>query len=48
VPIPLPEVAGPHELLGHLLLSYQESHPRGSALDDFYSVQMTFGGGGNF
>jgi hypothetical protein len=34
VPIPLPEVAGPNELLGHLLLTYQESHPQGSSLDD--------------
>jgi hypothetical protein len=34
VPIPLPEVAGPNELLGHLLLAYQENHPQGSALDD--------------
>ena len=33
-PIPLPEVAGPNELLGRLLLNYQEDHPRGSALDD--------------
>jgi hypothetical protein len=34
MPIPLPEVAGPNELLGHLLLSYQENHPLGSALGD--------------
>jgi Putative restriction endonuclease len=34
VPIPLPEVAGPNELLGHLLLNYQENHSQGSALDD--------------
>jgi hypothetical protein len=34
MPIPLPEVAGPNELLGHLLLSYQENDPHGSNLDD--------------
>ncbi len=31
--IPLAEETGPNELLGHLLLDYKESHPRGSALD---------------
>jgi hypothetical protein len=34
MPIPLPVVAGPNELLGHLLLTYQENHPQGSGLDD--------------
>ncbi len=33
-PIPLGEEKGPNELLGHLLLDYQEKHPQGSALDD--------------
>jgi Uma2 family endonuclease len=32
-PIPLPEETGPNELLGHVLLEYQEDHPQGSALD---------------
>jgi Uma2 family endonuclease len=32
-PIPLAEETGPNELLGHLLLTYSESHPQGSALD---------------
>lgn len=32
-PIPLPEETGPNELLGHLLLEYQERHPQGKALD---------------
>jgi Uma2 family endonuclease len=33
-PIPLPVETGPNELLGHLLLDYQEHHPQGSALDE--------------
>jgi Uma2 family endonuclease len=32
-PIPLPEEMGPNELLGRLLLNYQEDHPQGAALD---------------
>jgi len=32
-PIPLAEETGPNELLGRLLLNYQEDHPEGSALD---------------
>src|SRR5437879_11149747 len=32
-PFPLPEEAGPNELLGHLLLIYQGSCPRGASLD---------------
>jgi Uma2 family endonuclease len=32
-PVPLPEETGPNELLGRLLLNYQEDHPQGSALD---------------
>jgi Uma2 family endonuclease len=32
-PIPLAEETGPNELLGHVLLDYQETHPKGSALD---------------
>jgi len=33
-PIPNPEETGPNELLGHLLLRYQEEHPNGARLDD--------------
>lgn len=32
-PIPLAEETGPNELLGRLLLNYQEDHPNGSCLD---------------
>jgi Uma2 family endonuclease len=32
-PIPLAEETGPNELLGHWLLSYQQSHPQGKVLD---------------
>src|SRR5262245_45115315 len=32
-PIPLESEVGPNEMLGHLLLSCQEHHPQGSALD---------------
>jgi Uma2 family endonuclease len=32
-PIPLPVETGPNELLGHLLLIYQEDHPEGRDLD---------------
>jgi Uma2 family endonuclease len=32
-PVPLAEETGPNELLGRLLLNYQEDHPQGSALD---------------
>jgi Uma2 family endonuclease len=32
-PIPLPEETGPNELLGRLLLNYQEDHTQGSSLD---------------
>jgi len=33
-PVPLAEETGPNELLGYLLLGYQENHPQGRALDD--------------
>jgi Uma2 family endonuclease len=33
-PAPLAEETGPNELLGYLLLGYQENHPQGRALDD--------------
>jgi Uma2 family endonuclease len=33
-PIPNPEETGPNELLGYLLLRYQEDHPKGERLDD--------------
>jgi Uma2 family endonuclease len=32
-PTPLAAETGPNELLGHLLLTYQEQHPKGTALD---------------
>lgn len=32
-PLPLEQEADPNQLLGHLLLSYSEDHPQGSALD---------------
>jgi hypothetical protein len=32
-PIPLLEETGPNELLGRLLLNYQEGHSQGSSLD---------------
>src|SRR4051812_25912188 len=32
-PIPLESEVTPNELLGHLLLTYQESHPEGASLD---------------
>lgn len=31
--IPLPDETDPNELLGHLLLTYQETHPEGKVLD---------------
>ena len=33
-PVPLAEETGPNELLGYLLLGYQENHPQGRTLDD--------------
>lgn len=33
-PPPLPQERGPNEILGHLLRTYQESHPQGLCLDD--------------
>jgi Uma2 family endonuclease len=33
-PIPNPEETGPNELLGHLLLKYQEEHPKGELMDE--------------
>jgi Uma2 family endonuclease len=36
-PPPLPEERGPNERLGHLLLTYNDSHPLGACLDDTLS-----------
>jgi Uma2 family endonuclease len=41
-PIPLPEETGPNELLGRLLLNYQEAHPEGGALDYTLPQQYVF------
>src|SRR5947209_5134073 len=39
-PVPLAEETGPNELLGHWLLTCQESHPQGKALD--YSLPQQY------
>jgi len=39
-PVPLPQEAGPNELLGHWLLTYRDQHPQGAALD--YSLMEQY------